>query len=337
MAPPLQHGSLRIGIVGAGRRRNGLGPFFARHCETAGMHVAGVAGRDRASAERAAAGLLTHIGRAPAAFDSARALADAVDLLIVASPVDAHVEGLEAALAAGVPCLCEKPLVLPEQTGRGLELVTEFGRRGLPLFENCQWPFALDTLRSLYPELGGRAAERLAMGLSPAAGGRAMIRDSLSHVLSVAAECAELGPEGAVRNVCEIDPRRTAESNVLTFELGVKAPSHGAPAATADAGWLAVELRLERREQQPRPAWLAIDGLRADRRIGENYSQFLLAPDGREEQMPDPLLALVYRVRDLLTPGARDDPRTFAEIRDRITTRLHCFAAVLDGLGREVP
>ena len=49
------------------------------------------------------------------------------------------------------------------------------GARGLLLVENCQWPFVLDTMRALHPDLDGWPAVReIEMGLSPAAGGRAM-------------------------------------------------------------------------------------------------------------------------------------------------------------------
>lgn len=313
----------RVGIVGAGRTRNGLGPFLAAACERAGMRVTGVSGRDRESAGRAAAGLEDRLGHRPAAFATALELAGAVDLLVVSSPAAAHVDGLEAALAAGVACLCEKPLVLPEQTERGLALVAAFRARDLPLVENCQWPHALPTMFALHPELDGALVSTVEMGLCPAAGGRAMVLDSLSHVLSVAQAVAEVDPAGAVSGVQQDDPGGSAERNVVRFAL---------PIAGGDRGrGVSVTLRLERRDTQPRPAWIAIDGRRVDRRIGAGYSQFLCTPDGREQRMPDPLDALVYGLPGLLAPSARDD--TLDALARTITTRLRCFRGVVDGLG----
>ncbi|MCR9245789.1 MAG: Gfo/Idh/MocA family oxidoreductase [bacterium] len=342
---PLPDGAIRVGLVGAGRRRNGLGPFLARHAEAAGMRVVGVAGRDLEGAERGATAVAAEIGRRPDAFASAESLARAVDLLVVSSPAAAHVEGLEAALMAGVACLCEKPFVLPGETARGLELVDAFAAAGLPLFENCQWPFVLPTVERLAPGAVATAPRALAMGLCPAAGGRAMILDSLSHVLSLAQALAPIDPDGQVTNVRESDPRSAAVNNELRFELPLLS---GAGAERR----LAVELQLERRDEQPRPAWLAIDGVRFDRRIGAGYSQSLRTNDDREEAMPDPLGALVYRVAARSTPavaspadptphnrGARahrsglDDPIGISAIR----TRLRSFAGVLAGLGRELP
>ena len=43
-------GTVSIGMVGAGRTRNGLGPFLAEFLETEGFVIAGVSGR---SLERA--------------------------------------------------------------------------------------------------------------------------------------------------------------------------------------------------------------------------------------------------------------------------------------------
>lgn len=314
--PPKDRTTPRIGIVGAGRTRNGLGPFLASAFAAAGARVAGVAGRDLASAERVAAGLATRLGHPVAAFADARALASAVDALVVASPVPAHLAGLSAALAAGVPCLCEKPLVDVADTVAGLELVGAFARAGLLLDENCQWPFVLPALFALFPQLVGRPVQRLAMGLGPAGAGRSMVVDSLSHVLSVATALATVDGDAGATGVQQSDPRPDAEANVLSFRL-----------ATA-TGPLDVELHLRRCPEQPRPAWLAVDGCRMDRRIGAGYAQSFVAGD-KSVLAPDPLGALVYRFTALLQ--APDLERT-RELAVSLATRLRCTASIFAAL-----
>ncbi|MCA8976000.1 MAG: Gfo/Idh/MocA family oxidoreductase [Planctomycetes bacterium] len=319
----------RIGIVGAGRTRNGLGPFLASALERAGLEVAAVAGRDLASARRAAAALGAGLGHGVEACASLDELAAGVDALVISSPAEAHLEALEVALAAGLPCLCEKPLALPEQTERGLAVAAAFEAAGVLLMENCQWPFVLPALHALWPELAATATAvaSLEMGLGPTGRGPTMVRDSLSHVLSLAQSVADIDAEAGVGAVRQVDAAATAERNVVQFEL-----------RRQDGGTLAVALHLEHRERQPRPAWIALDGRRVDRRLGPDYSWSLVTGDGREQALPDPMHALVYRFAAAqnpgpLDPGPLDDPRIHIRA---IVARLRWFSAIigrLDGFG----
>jgi predicted dehydrogenase len=309
-------GTLRVGIVGAGRTRQGLGPYLARAFEQNGARVTAVAGRDRASGARAAVQLATGLGHAVGAADDAHALAREVDLLVIAAPVPAHLDGLDAALQANVPCLCEKPLVDAADAAAGLQRIAAFRERRLLLAENCQWPFTLDALRALHPHVGTRPVRRVAMGLSPAWPGRTMIVDSLSHVLSVVQALAPLPPDCTPHDVRQTNAAADAPANEVRFVL---------PAAT---GAIDVTLHLAVCPQQPRPAWLAVDGARADRRIGVGYELSFVAPDGRAVILRDPLQALVYGLCADLA-AAHERTRSLA---DAVELRLRLYAAVLTAL-----
>ncbi|MAD34068.1 MAG: hypothetical protein CMJ88_09950, partial [Planctomycetes bacterium] len=147
---------MRVGVVGAGRTRQGLGPFLARWFEAAGAEVVGVSGRSVPRARAAANLLAAALGHPVGVHPDARSLAAVVDLLVVACPVEGHIAGLDAALEAGVACLCEKPLTSWRELDRCVELVQAFRARGLLLAENCQWPYALDALDQLFPGARGR-------------------------------------------------------------------------------------------------------------------------------------------------------------------------------------
>jgi len=306
-----------IGIAGAGRSRNGLGPFLAAAFVAAGHRLAGVAGRDLGSAERAAAGLAGLAGPVRA-FASVHELARGCDALVVASPVPAHREGLEAALAAGIPCLCEKPLVDVADAGLGLALVAAFRARGLLLAENCQWPFVLPALYALHPSRCFAAVRHVAMGLGPSGTGRAMLEDCLPHVLSVVQALAGVDPEGRVRDVRQTDASPRAVANVLGFTIA----AHPAP--------VAVELHLRHCPAQPRPAWLAVDGARIDRAIGPGYALSFTA-GGIAVPTPDPLRELVYRFAALLSDPA---PALVHAHADSIATRIRSQASVFAALDR---
>ncbi|MBL8754827.1 MAG: Gfo/Idh/MocA family oxidoreductase [Planctomycetes bacterium] len=315
--PPATSLRRRVGIVGAGRSRQGLGPFLARAFAAEGWRVSGVSGRDSAGAERAASELAGGLGQPVAAFASARELAATVDLLVVAAPVEAHLAGLDAALAAGVPCLCEKPLVAAVERDAGLQRVAEFARRGLALFENCQWPFVLPALLALHPGLVGAPVRSLAMGLSPALPGRAMVADSLSHLLSVLQALVPLPPDTMPSSVRQRDRDPAAVQNEVAF------------AVRGAAGPVEVSLHLQVVPSQPRPAWLAVNGCRIDRRIGAGYAISFATPDGRSMNVRDPLQELVYRVGQSLLPG----PRERTEAPADLALRIRLYAAILQALG----
>ncbi len=305
---------LRVGIVGASRTRQGLGPYLATAFEAAGCAVTAVAGRDSTSAERAAAALTTRLGHAVVAADDAAALARTVDVLVVAAPVPGHLAGLDAALAAGVPCLCEKPLVAAADATAGLARVQSFRERGLLLVENCQWPFVLPALHELHAQLRGRTPRSVAMGLSPVGMGRAMLEDSLSHVLSVVQELVPLPPSATPQWVRQSDASPLAERNDVRFTL------------SARSGSIDVSIHLTRCPEPPRPAWLAIDGVRVDRRIGADYAQSLVAAGGRAVLVRDPLHQLVEH---FTTAVRQPDREQRARLADAIALRLRLYADVL--------
>lgn len=309
----------RIGILGAGRTRQGLGPFLAQWFQKSGAHIAGIAGRDRSRTDVAAAAMSEQLGHAVAAYDNADDLAQHVDALVVACPVEGHLAGLDAALAAGVPCLCEKPLVAPAAMHEALRAVQAFRDAGLMLAENCQWPFTLSAWRELYPEQTGQPVRSVAMRLSPAAPGRLMIEDSLSHVISLLQALVPLPAHAQVQSVVQSDASPAAENNVVRFEV------------TGGTDNVAVELHLQCCPQQPRPAWYAVNGRRLDRQLGTNYEISFRSEDGRVANVQDPLSLLVYGFVANLKRIQLERPHALDAL-DAIELRLRLYAGVLNCL-----
>ena len=236
------------------------------------------------------------------------------DGLVVASPPESHLQALQAALAAGVACLCEKPLVLPRQTDAAAAVVGRFRARGLLLDENCQWPFVLPALFELHPGLAGQRVDHVAMGLSPIGTGFSMIEDSLSHVLSLVQGLGVVGADTVVGDVRCSDPAPSAPRCVVSFSLA------------SGPRTVAVTLHLESHPRQPRPAWFAVNNVRIDRRIGENYALSFVAADGRATNVTDPLHQLVYRLALQLQAEPSESTRAFASPLD---DRLRLYAAIL--------
>lgn len=309
---------IRVGVLGAGRTRQGLGPFLARACEAAGGVVVAIAGRQGGRSDTVARELAAQLGHAVAVAADAMALAAQVDALVVAAPPEGHLAGLDGALAAGVPCLCEKPLLPASLAAAGRQRVDAFRTRGLLLVENCQWPFVLPTWARLWPERQGRPVRSLAMGLGPAWPGPTMVVDSLSHVLSVLQALVPLPLDAQVLDVSQSDAGPSAVANVVRF--AVRGPE----------GRVDVALHLTQCPAQPRPAWIDVDGARIDRRLGPNYEQSFVRPDGRAEPVEDPLHQLVYGFFADLRAGTRDRTEAHA---DAVLLRLRLYADLLQQLG----
>lgn len=308
---------VRVGVVGAGRTRQGLGPFLARWFEAAGAEVVGVSGRSVPRARAAANSLASALGHPVAAHPDARSLAAAVDLLVVACPVEGHLDGLDAALEAGVACLCEKPLTSWRELDRCVELVQAFRARGLLLAENCQWPYALDALDQLFPGARGRPIRAVSMRLSPAWPGPLMVEDSLSHLLSLLQALVPLPRDARVRDVSQSDPGDAARDNVVQFSV------------CGDRADVRAELSLRCCAEQPRPAWIQVEDVRLDREIGDDYAIAFRAEDGRVCNVRDPLAQLVYGVLGDLQANRRERSD---DIADAIELRAKLYGRVLRGL-----
>ena len=159
-----------IGIVGAGRTRQGLGPFLAKWFEHAGCRVTHVSGRDRDRTQAVAVSFSEQLGHEVVACRDADALAQNVDAVVVACPPEGHLDGVDAALRHARACLCEKPFVPAAARDDGLARVRAFADRGLLLEENCQWPHVLPALDELHPAWRDRPVRRVEMRLSPSPG-----------------------------------------------------------------------------------------------------------------------------------------------------------------------
>jgi myo-inositol 2-dehydrogenase/D-chiro-inositol 1-dehydrogenase len=114
--------SLAVGIIGAGT----MGAEHARilRDRTVGAHLVAVSDADPARAAAAAQGARV--------FSDPHALiaADAVEAVVIASPDPTHAEYMLAAIAAGKPVLCEKPIAA--LAAEGLQVVAAeaaLGRR----------------------------------------------------------------------------------------------------------------------------------------------------------------------------------------------------------------
>lgn len=273
--------SPRIGLVGARRVRQGLGPFVARHLCELGAEVVCVLGTTPETAARARDDLRAD-GIDARAWHELDAMLEAerLDALAILSPPESHARYLRAALASRLHALCEKPLVwgsaAPADEAR--ELVRGFETAGLLLAENCQWPCTLDAYAALHPDALEPPVRRFEMRLSPASEGERMLVDSLSHPLSL---LQALLPD----------------SDARLESVGFEEPGPGALSVRFDwcaaGGRTACEVRLVRSESVPREAGYGVNGRWAERLVRKSDYSMLFADGDRTVDLPDPLRVLL--------------------------------------------
>lgn len=283
---------IRCGILGPGRNRNGLGPFLARWFEQAGLTVVAAAGREFERTRVATLALAEQLGHAVDPRVGVGGLLEPgdLDVLVVASPHDTHADAIRAGLAAGVHVYCEKPIVTPDRTAEVRDLCAGFRDQGLVLFENCQWPcFLEDAFDRLYPERTSGESHEITMMLSPSGRGVDAVLDSVSHLLSVVQAVVDVPYDATETDVRFADRSPSADTNELTVRM-----------RRAAAGEVVARLLLEQHREQPRPAWIEIDGARVDREIRtEDYAIFARA-HGERILVDDPLARLVYRFAQIV-------------------------------------
>jgi len=298
---------MKIEIIGAQRRNNGIGEYIARYLHVFGAQVAAVVSRSANGAYEAAT-VLSRYGMHPAPFDSFGEMIRTTrpDAVVVASPTPTHRHYLELCCEAGVSVLCDKPFVSPQEPdaiGFVEDVLTHCKRIGTKVSMNSQWPFSIPHYEKLCGHPGERVIESFFMRLSPSVRGIDMIPDSLPHALSVL--------------YCSVGPGRVLD---VFFEKGddtlrVTFTYEGAHARVP------AKVELEREVSQPRTFAFGFNGRIATRTIDAATYTISLEYEGNTLVIPDPLES---SVRDFLEAlQGRKEPLIGADhIMD--TTRNLC-------------
>jgi predicted dehydrogenase len=310
----------RVGIIGARRARQGLGPFVARDLVAAGAQVPCFAVTSERSIAPARAEIERHAGVSPRGYADVDRMLDgeALDAVAILSPAESHAEHLWRAAERGLAALCEKPLVwgTPDLAADASRIVAAFADRKLLLYENCQWPCALPDFARLHPGALAAPPLRFRMELQPAAPGLGALRDSLPHPLSL---LQTLLPGEAA-----IDGFRAAAlagpDPGLRIEFRYR--SGGRSCDVAVVLWYS--------ERRPRRAALEIDGRVAERVVAPETYQLSFAASGRTVPIDDPLTILVDDfVARLRAPDEADRRSRARDIEERMRLLAELASAYL--------
>jgi predicted dehydrogenase len=319
----------RVGIVGARRVRQGLGPFVARDLVAAGAAVPCFSVTSERSVAPALAGIERFAGVSPRGYTDVDRMLDeeSLDALAILSPAETHAEHLRRAARRGLAVLCEKPLVwgTPDLAATAAEITAAFAERDLLLYENCQWPCALPAFERLHPGALASPPRRFAMELQPASQGLGAIGDSLPHPLSVL-QVLMRGDAPAIDEFrAQPDPGPAPR---LTLQFRYR--SGGRSCDVAVVLWYSDEV--------PRRAALSIDGHSAARVVAPETYQLSFAASGRTVPIDDPLSALVADfVARLRAPDEADRRSRAREIDQRMRLLAELAGAYLQQVSRSEP
>jgi hypothetical protein len=278
-------------IAGARSVRQGTGPFLAAAMAHAGARVAGVVGTSEQSARTAQDTLKKDWNLLVNPYESISAAVyeENADVVVVCTPWQFHKEHLLEVAAAGCHCLAEKPLVWPASEQELGELVSAFQQRGLLLQMVAQWPFSLHEFGQLHGPLPSRI-DTFTMRLSPISIGPHMIPDAAPHFVSLLQALVGTGD-------CEDVTLLSRDSDELTLMCRYHHPG----------GSVQASLELKTVISRPRPAWIEINGLRAERSVElPEYRQFFTA-DGRQVELSDPMQAVAENFLTNLGAGKPTD------------------------------
>ena len=297
----------RVLIIGARRRKQGLGEFIARYFHELGAKVCGIVGTSNDSVKEAASHLEAQYGISTKGY---RNLTEAIresrpTVVVIASPNQFHLEHLQVVAKYKLSCLCEKPLFWKDREPFALQevetLVNRFHRNGKLLQLVTQWPCTLDDFFTMYPDVKNEPLQRLSMLLGPVTTGINMVIDAMPHVLSMVHSLAGIG---SVKNVSGY--RENAERLKVSFDY-----RHA-------GGHLEVKVILVQSPRSPRPAGYALNSSLVWRTIRLRDYQFYFAGDsGKRVPVGDPLKKLVRRfLDDLESEQPTDRERLIASMTD---------------------
>ena len=308
----------RVGIVGSRRRRQGTGPFVARDLVNAGAEVAAFVTTRADSLDAAREELATSHGISARGYLTLDEMLtnERLDALAILSPSNSHRSYLDAALAAGLPVLCEKPLVWGDDdiAGETRRIVAAFESAGLLLWENCQWPYSLPAYGRLFPGSLDRPPKRFWMSMQPASTGLQALADSLPHPLSL---LQALVPGDGARlegtRFTSEDPEAGIANLVFCYRTHLWSTQ--------------VRIHLVPSAASPRAAAYALDDRRAYRHIGgDDYRLSFVDESGRAVALDDPMTRLVANFVAALTGnGPREQQPGITKRMELLGQLVHSY------------
>jgi hypothetical protein len=162
---------MNISIIGAARKRNGIGQYIAKFFNYHGARVTSVLGTSQETSQDAARTLGKYGIESTPYTDFKRMIdQERPDAVVIASPSMTHYEYLAKSADSGLHIFCEKPFVWPghtDTTEKVEKILKKVKEKKLILAMNSQWPFALSFYQRICGEIEMNPSNRFVIQMSP--------------------------------------------------------------------------------------------------------------------------------------------------------------------------
>jgi spore coat polysaccharide biosynthesis predicted glycosyltransferase SpsG len=148
---------MKISIIGAGRKRNGIGEYIGKYFHKYGGEVTSVMGTTERTSLQASLILRKYGIEAHPYIDfNEMVKIEKPDAVVIASPSSTHYEYLLKSIDSGLHIFCEKPFIWDDQMDPQKmveEIFMKACEKKLTIAMNSQWPFSIND----YEEISERS------------------------------------------------------------------------------------------------------------------------------------------------------------------------------------
>jgi len=267
---------MKISIIGAGRKRNGIGQYIGRYFHENGAEVISVLGTTEKTSLQAVTALKRYGVKAKPFVEFNEMIRDEKpDGVVIASPSSTHYEYLVKCVDLGLNVFCEKPFISCEEEGIGKKVEDIFIKakeKELTITMNSQWPFSVESYEKICGKVEIKKNNQFVIHLSPFSIGKEMIPDSVPHALSL---LYHLLGAGEMEHL-DFEPRGEREMDIqFIYRFGIEKCD--------------VLIKLKFQESQPRDFSFGFNGKTVVRSIeGENYDIYF-NDENKKVKIVDPL------------------------------------------------
>jgi len=180
---------MKVSIIGAGRKRNGIGEYIGKYFHKNGAKVISVLGTTEETSAKASA-VLRRYGIEAIPFTDFYKMVEGErpDAVVIASPSSTHYAYLVNCVDLGLHIFCEKPFVRPDIDDPRIKvegILKDAKEKKLTVAMNSQWPFAIKYYKRICGEIEMKKSNKFFISMSPFCSGREMISESVPHALSL--------------------------------------------------------------------------------------------------------------------------------------------------------
>jgi predicted dehydrogenase len=267
---------MKVSIIGAGRKRNGIGEYIGKYFHKNGAKVISVLGTTEETSAKASAALRRYGIQAIPFTDFYKMVeGERPDAVVIASPSSTHYGYLMNCVDLGLHIFCEKPFVRPDiddPRGRVEGILKKAKEKNLTVAMNSQWPFAINYYKRICGEIQIKKSNKFFISMSPFCWGREMISESVPHALSL---LYVLLGQGGIFDLKVESVKQEEMSIKFKYLFGAKD--------------CAVVIKLVRKEEQPRDLQFGWNDKIVKRSLNLKNYDIYLSYGNKKLKIADPL------------------------------------------------